>query len=75
MSLKFCLIKWSVCRNKAFLKAILKKMSIGGNISGKKVNRKEGNFYFFLRNIFKYSANLVHTNIWFPEREREIRQF
>ena len=28
-------------------KAILKKMSVGGNISDKKVNRKEGNFYFF----------------------------
>ena len=27
--------------------AILKKMSVGGNISDKKVNRKEGNFYFF----------------------------
>ena len=28
-------------------KAILKKMSVGGNISDKKVNRKEGNVYFF----------------------------
>ena len=28
-------------------KAILKKLSVGGNISGKKDNRKEGNFYFF----------------------------
>ena len=51
------------------------KMSVGGNISDKKVNSREGNFYFFLRNIFKYSANVVHANIWFPEREREIRQF
>ena len=32
-------------------------------------------FLFFLRNIFKYSANVVHTNIWFPEIKREIRQF
>ena len=30
-----------------FPEAILKKMSVGGNISDKKVNRKEGNFYFF----------------------------
>ena len=28
-------------------KAILKKMSVGGNISDKKVNRREGIFYFF----------------------------
>ena len=28
-------------------KAILKKLSVGGNISDKKVNRKEGNFNFF----------------------------
>ena len=28
-------------------KAILKKMSVVGNISDKKVNRKEGNFNFF----------------------------
>ena len=28
-------------------KAILKKLSVGGNISGKKDNRKEGNFYLF----------------------------
>ena len=53
-------------------------MTVGGNISDKKVNRKEGNFYFF-KDIFKYSVNVVYTNtctcIWFPEREREIRQF
>ena len=55
-------------------KAILKKMSVGGNISDKKVNRKEGNFYFF-KEHFQYSANVVLTNIWFPEREHEIRQF
>ena len=29
------------------IEAILKKLSVGGNISDKKVNRKEGNFYFF----------------------------
>ena len=56
-------------------KAILKKMSVGGNISDKKVNRKEGNFYFFFKEHFQYSANVVLTNIWFPEREHEIRQF
>ena len=33
--------------NDIYDKAILKKMSVGGNISDKKVNRKEGNFYFF----------------------------
>ena len=42
-------------------KAILKKMLVGGNISDKKVNRKE--FLFFLSNTFKYSANVVLTNI------------
>ena len=49
-------------------------MSVGGNISDKKVNRKEGNFYFF-KEHFQHSANVVLTNIWFPEREHEIRQF
>ena len=34
--------------NKAIIhEAILKKMSVGGNISDKKVNRREGKFYFF----------------------------
>ena len=46
-------------------------MSVGGNISDKKVNRKEGNFYFF-KEHFQYSANVVLTNIWFPERKHEI---
>ena len=49
-------------------------MLVGGNISDKRVNRKEGNFYFF-KEHFQYSANVVLTNIWFPEREHEIRQF
>ena len=63
-------------------KAILKKMSVGGNISDKKVNRKEGKefffyfiFFIFFNEHFQYSANVVLTNIWFPEREHEIRQF
>ena len=54
--------------------AILKKLSVGGNISDKKVNRKEGKFYFF-KGHFQYSENVVLTNIWFSEREHEIRQF
>ena len=47
---------------------------VGGNISDKKVNRKEGNFYFF-KEHFQYSTNVVLANIWFLERKHEIRQF
>ena len=62
-------------------KAILKKLSVGGNISGKKDNRKEGNFYFFLRNTFKYYANAVLMSstdikhICFLETKPEINHF
>ena len=41
-------------------------MSVGGNISDKKVNRKEGNFYFF-KEHFQCSANVVLTNIFFQK--------
>ena len=42
--------------------AILKKMSVGGNISDK--SEQEGReFLFLLRNTFKYSVNVVLTNI------------
>ena len=37
---------------------ILKKLSIGGNISGKKTTGREG-IFIFLRNTFKYYANAV----------------
>ena len=50
-------------------------MSVGGNISDKKVNRKEGREFLFFKEHFQYSVNVVLTNIWFPEREHEIRQF
>ena len=48
-------IKWSSVLKLLAVTQIrpsLKKMSVGGNISDKKVKRKEGNFYFFLRNTF-----------------------
>ena len=43
-------IKWSSVLKLLAVTQIrpsFKKMSVGGNISDKKVKRKEGNFYFF----------------------------
>ena len=63
-------------------KANLKKLSVGGNISEKKDSRKGGNFYFFLRNTFKYYAIAVLTSsadikliFVFLETKPEINHF
>ena len=60
IALQCTVFELSACENSA--EAILKKLSVGGNIRGKKDNRKEGNFYFFFWNTFKYYANAVLTS-------------
>ena len=59
---------------KLIVRPSLKKCHLGVTSVIKKWTGGKG-IFIFLGNIFKYSANVVHTNIWFPEREREIRQF
>ena len=63
-------------------KAILKKLSVGGNISEKKTAGREGIFIFFLRNTFKYYAIAVLTSsadikliFVFLETKPEINHF
>ena len=55
------------------LRPSLKKCQLGVTSVIKKWTGRK-NFYFF-KEHFQYSANVVLTNIWFPERKHEIRQF